>query len=378
MSSCPDTVLLYDARDAINNVKSFVSAPNNGQFDCGGFGSCDQLYTNLANGSETDMGLTMKINQASPTDINNQIKYNLAQLADGRIREMARLEISQFGTLEWFQNNILNYDNPVQLMVYIMSLIIVFGIVIYGLIKTFAALRSSLDTKSLILMVILFVIGVSLILSFIYYFTFNTGATVMIPHKLPADTSDYINFYKQQGLNVEDPSHFSRQTHFVFVYTGLFAIMLAIVGILFLKSRIAGSNVVLDFVGGLLAIGILAYVVATNLYYMIFIPQLVLMFIILQTFVGHTGIYKKPIALVIAAIIFIYAFVQAGTNMIGYTTEKCYSVADCEKVKNKNQINSVYFIFFFLIAVSFAVLAFLPDYDGWNLLLTPLFVAAYI
>jgi len=379
MSSCPNTVLLYDARDAINNVKSFVPAPaSDGIFDCGSFGSCDQLYANFASGAETDMGLTMKINQASPDDINKQIKYNVAQLADGRIREMARLETSEFGTIEWFRNNILNYTNSVQLMVYIMSIVIVAGLVIYGLIKTFSALRDTLDTKGLILTVILFIITTAIILSYIYYFTFDTGTTIMMPNKLSADSADYINYYKQQGVSVDETGRFSRQTHFLFVYLGLLAILIAIFGILVAKSRVGGANSVLNFIGGLLSVGLLSYIVASNLYYMIFIPQIVLMFIILQTIVEHTGTFKKPIALIIAVVVATYAFIQAGINMVGYTTEKCYTVEECDKVKNKSQVNTVYFIFFFLVAISFAIHAFLPDYDGWNLLFMPLFVASYL
>lgn len=364
--NCPSTVLLYDAQDAINNAKSFVNPPVNGNFECGGFGSCDGLYNSFANGDDVNM----KINNASQSDLSAQIKYNIAQLAEGRIREMSKLNTSEFGTLEWFSDNIINYTNSIQLLVYILSLIIVFGIVVYSIIKNILAI--GFDRKTLIIFGILSITIILCITVYIYIYTFNTNPSIMLPRNLTATDDEYIDYYKQQGIDA-DAVKYTRQTHFLFVYLGLFCIMVAAIVFILLSKYNPGSSLY-TMILQILALGIFCYVVSTNLYYMILIPQLILMFVILQTIIQKfPQTPRKIMGILVALIVLGYALYQLFASNVGYTIEKCYTVAECDKIKNKYQNNIVFFIFFFLVSITFFIIGFTSDNHGWDMLFAPLF-----
>lgn len=307
--TCPNNTFLCkkDIEEIIGKVKSFEESidPNKcgKQFDIdlsnkkakditscpkvdGGkkCNNCDYLFENLILGKTSCKELYERLKEMNNSEITEQIKYNLNQLIQTRLKLKAQKLTPKFGTWDWWKRYIWG-ANKIQNYIYIVSFIMVAIIVIFYVFEMLSEVDNILWS--------IFIVIVSIILLIIrLYYTFNQQTN----YTLPEGDKRYIQTNKdrypkdiKKGLEEEDTGYslFSFEYLLPLILLGLFIIGTII-------SKYVENEQVKSIFRGLALYFMVAYIFSINTYYTFFIPQFLIIAIVLQKIVV-TNFFKDNI-----------------------------------------------------------------------------------
>jgi hypothetical protein len=384
MSNTCDPVFLCNHIDNINNVKKSLQdqaikgSNGNYTFDCGGFGDCDALYNALAT-KQTPFNTYMSGKTLTSDDYIKQIKYNLAQISDGLIKKSARLITSEFGTIEWFQKYVVNYQSSVQLFAYILSLFVVIAVFGYNAYQIIMAFYSAVPFKYLIIGLIIFVIITLVILVYIYIYTFNLNVSLQLPprSKNVGSPDEYIQYFKAQGISVDNLG--DRPFNMLLISFGFFAILAVLIPFAYFESKLTNPivNAITKPFIVLLLIGLMSYITAYNIYYAMFMPELILLILIIQWMylvVNKTTLnpnvfkFTNIIIGIVIAVFVGYLFYEFAYNTIPPITPSEASCKSNDTTSDKNYIYALFFIFAILSLIGMSLIVrgtVLTDYPTY-------------
>ncbi len=234
---------------------------------------CDYLFENLIKGKTSCKELYEGLKAMNNSQITEQIKYNLNQLVQIRLKLEAQKLSPKFGTWDWWVRYIWT-ANKIQNYIYIVSFVVTLIFIIFYIYK----LLSEVDSLAWIVYILL---GAIILLIFIMYYSFENKPNYSIPQgdqRYIQNNKDKYPKNIRENINKDD-STFTFWFLLPFILVFIFA-----VGALIAKGI---NNKMIENIASELALyTLVAIMIAINLFYTFLIPQFLLIAIVLQKIVG--------------------------------------------------------------------------------------------
>jgi hypothetical protein len=344
-------------------------------------GNCDNLYENLITGKITCKGLFNELKSRKPEEVKTQIKYNLAQLIQMRIKLMANKIGPAFGTFDWWKRYIWG-ANKIQNFIYFVSFLI--GS-IYIISFTF---RFLLQINSFFWIIFILIFSIILFIIIAYY-SFLDQISYTIPQNGdPRFIEENINKYNEKiKSNMNKPTN----SAIILRYSiPIFYLTFALLSIVLTKFFFKNSQI------GNLLIYLTLYVfssimISVNIFYTFLIPQFIIIGIILQKIISSNlnigpniaGIssfdfFKNLIIILVLLILSIYGSYQEATNKpIINIDDKCNK----KEERSINDFSYQYWVILIIMVIIFSGKyfgffensKFMTERNGWGLFMEPLY-----
>lgn len=229
--------------------------------------NCDHLFENLIKGDTTCKVLFDNLSNMEPDQLKTQIKYNLYQL----VHMKAKVQPTRiYGYVDWWKQNIWG-ANKIQNYIYMVSLLIAFIMFVYFTFKLLGEISKNDSMKWVIFTIIVALIVIIVIMVY---------TTQGVKYKAPLldsriSDSDKTKYDKIVQANWQGESMGALQ-----LGPSIFTILI-ILYIILVAQRLFFDDK-LQFLGMLGKYIITGIIVALNLFYVFFIPQFIIVGIVLQ------------------------------------------------------------------------------------------------
>jgi len=249
------------------------------------------------------------------SEITEQIKYNLNQLIQTRLKLKAAKDAPTFGTWDWWVRFIWG-ANKIQNYIYLISFTVAAIFTIY---YTYEIL-SDMDS---LLWIIYTLVGALILLVIMFYYSFKETTTYSVPlggdpRFVQKNESDYPKDIRDKMQ--KDDSLVSLEFILPFGYLAFFAIL--VITSLAIKNRMPELAETLQ---NLALYTFAAIMIAINSFYIFLIPQLLIIGIIFQK-IFSTNFKKNYIDIILwifLAFISIYGIILAGYNQPKLSEKTC-------------------------------------------------------
>lgn len=384
---CPsNTYLCYkDINTLYKNTKDSKDAIDNN--NCILDNDCDSLFNNLVDGKMTCKELYKLLLNSPPSKLKEQIKYNLFRLVEMKAK-MKPATI--YSTYEWWKQNI--FKNKIQQFIYLISLLISLLIVGYFIKNLFTESEKIFKgNKKYVFLGISFIIAITLI---ILYITFglqdNKYQSPNVNNNISEkDKNKYSDDIKK---NWKEGTKASLNTP-----PSIALILLVLISLLLTlgyleKLPVADSWLIIIPLGIIMGI-----IISINVIYCLFIPQLIIIYIIFQKIlltgnfvnVSLILIKGKPVnvSLILKGILLFAILVFNIVMIYGEFKNKNVNTFDnnnCTILINPNIIGQYIMLFIGLITMFLYTFYFnrienilsdddIKDLGNWGLYLKPFF-----
>lgn len=370
---CPsNTYLCYnDINTLYKNTKEYKDAIDNN--NCINK-DCDFLFNNLVDGKITCKELYKILLNYSPLKLKEQIKYNLFRLVDIKAKMKPAIIYS---TYEWWKQNI--FKNKIQQFIYLISLLISLLIVGYFIKNLFTESEKIFKgNKKYVFLGISFITAITLI---ILYITFglqdnkyqSPNVNNNISEKDKNKYSDDIKKNWKEGTKAS----LNTPPSIALILLVLISVFLALD--YFNKLPVADSWKIIIPLGIIMGI-----IISINVVYCLFIPQLIIIYIIFQKILltgkfDTVSLFMKGLLLLIILIFNIFMITGEFKNKNVNTLDN----NNCTILINPNIIGQYIMLFIGLITIFSYRYYFnkikrltnddIKDLGNWGLYLKPIF-----
>lgn len=339
---------------------------------------CDDLFSNLVEGKTSCKELfdmLVKLNKTDVNQLKTQIKYNLAQIIQSRLKIKAVKEGPAFGTFDWWKRFIWGI-NKIQNYIYILSFAIVFILIVsytFSFISNFNSISSIAYT--LILAIVLLVI--------IMYYSFRDP----VKYSIPSNKSIYQEKTKQKyPKDIQEKMETSGGNDITLI--SIF-IPIGLVGLLVfcaLIAKFAGNSSLSKMITGLAIYSFAGVILSINMFYTFLIPQFMIIGIILQKILSTKFMDSKLNGVMDITIIIILMLISwYGINLSDDNQPYLPNYSECKGEKYR-KVNKIFFQYLFLVIILIIIvlLKYLDLYDtskfvkrnrNYGLFMEPIFYA---
>lgn len=403
---CPDNVYLCN-NDIYNILKNIESETKNIKCSNSPFcppnfngNPCDCMFQKIANAEATCNDLYGILGKESSAEIKNQIKYNLNQLAQLKLKLAALKKSPPFGTYDWWLETIWG-ANKIQNYIYIVS----FTIAAIGLIYfTWSFLKEIFDVFTGHIGQTLTIIAIILIIAFVISFTvifmdysFSKKSSYTQPEGDFAEKN--VEKYPK-NMSFKDTLTAENITWIVSIPVTIIILFFGTITVMCYANDLPkiDSIPLLKYIGYALLLLLVSYIIIFNIYFTFLIPQLLIIGIILQRFIfrttainiGNIEGQKKLLYFVIPLLIIIgyvsYIFIVNRLFCVDENNSKQH-IDPCTGLNIKEtetkQFYALPYLFLFatiLILVVYANLSVIKRFplnedqfdDSWGLYMSPL------
>jgi hypothetical protein len=225
--------------------------------------NCDYLFENLIKGDTTCQDLFDKLSIIEPDKLKTQIKYNLYQL----VHMKAKVQPTRiYGYVDWWKQNIWG-ANKIQNYIYMVSLLIAF---IMFVVFTFKLLEN-IPIKWVIFTIVVALIVIIVIMVY---------TTQGVKYKAPLLDSRISDSDKTKYDKIVQANWQGESTGALQLGPSIFTILIILYIILAAQRLFFDDK--FQFLGMLGKYIITGIIVALNLFYVFFIPQFIIVGIVLQ------------------------------------------------------------------------------------------------
>lgn len=323
--------------------------------------NCDYLFENLIKGNTSCKELFKGLENMTPEQLKEQIKYNLTQVVRMRVKSQPSQVVGTFG---WWKENIWGI-NKIQNYIYIVSFAIAFFMVVY-FIYNILVKASVFEGMILLGTAITFCV-------LIMYYAFSP-IKYQPPNVDPRLAEQDKDSYNENVSNNWKGERDVRRS--VIVIIPAIIIGLAILVFALVKGgAISSKNILVGIVVYILA----GFIIALNMYYAFLIPQLLILGIILQKMLLSEltplsivdNIFKGIILLILTGLSLVYMGMNIGENNV--SDDKCTG----EKITSDNYFTTYYLLLPISLVILTLVYGIDPDLMGefkdtsWGLFLEP-------
>ncbi len=334
--------------------------------------NCDYLFENLIKGQTTCKDLFNDLKNMSPQEIKTQIKYNLNQLIQMRLKLNAIKDNPAFGTFDWWKRFIWG-ANKIQNYIYFASFIIALLIIIY---YTYDFL---LNIRDLLWIGYTIIVAIILLVLIMYYsfvnqvsYTKPTGdPRYILTEKDKYEKNIRHNFDKETD-NIETLKYVLPLVFIVFFLVASF-----VTGVLFPESAIG------NLLKGLAIYSLAGIILSLNMYYTFLIPQFIIIGIVLQKLLA-TSFNNKFIeyGMNILIMLILFSISVYGTAIEATNQPKFEKHDKCDE--RSREIRSFGFQYWFIWIILILIIIFkifglynntfyITTNRGWGLFMEPIF-----
>lgn len=325
-----------------------------------GQSDCDNLYQQyIKSGGNQDV-LNRILEQLEKTQnktgLINQTIFLIYQLLQCKIDIQYKTTWEKFGTLEWWRKNILMYggDDPIQQYIYAISVLLCFLFLVYNLLNYIGNSYTLFGNKDIeaIFGMIMTAIWIGTLLG--SFFWFGTGGSA----ESKIDISDDMKGYQREdGVDTET---LGEKWGYGLLGGNLGLLFISFIGSFF--SNWMKINTISMLI---------AYIVAFNTYYMVIIPQLVIVGIIIQRYVLATNLLDNIGHTVVKIVLFI-VILFASLYDTKYKDNTDPKIAGTKSVYN-SPVWYIFGVFLFLLLENGleSMTGMIKDDNRWALILMP-------
>ena len=349
-NKCPDKFSTYiDDQKNHHNITSCPKEEN--QTNCN---NCDYLFENLITGFTSCKDMYEILKTLPANELNNQVKYNIYQLAQMRIKQKP---MQVFGTFSWWKEYVWGI-NKIQNYIYIISFTIALIMITYYSLNLFNNLSTQWIIYTLIVAFVLLVV--------IMYFSFTE-----VEYDAPIGDPRLSEKNKEKyGKHIEEKWRGgSNKLNMV-----MWIIPVIIIGLLIVAFFIKNKTLI-----NVAIYATLGLIIALNAYYTFLIPQLIITGIILQKILLSNMTNSNVIDIGIKMLILLFIIIISSVEMAASLEDRT-DMGVCTDKKSSFNLNFPYWLIVILIFIVIAdmlpnnILKNFKDYDkGWGLFLEPFF-----
>ncbi len=337
--------------------------------------NCDYLFENLIKGQTTCKELFENLKNMSPQQIRTQIKYNLNQLIQMRIKLDAVKDSPAFGTFDWWKRYIWG-ANKIQNYIYFASFVISLLLVIY---YTYDFLLKGIGINNLLWIGYTVIVAIILLVIIMYY-SFVDQVSYSKPIGDPRYIQDERDKYQKNVRDNFDKDTEAGQT--IKYALPLIFVAFFMVAALLVKWILPDSGIG-NILTGLAIYSLAGIILSLNMFYTFLIPQFIIIGIVLQKLlVTRFDNIGTEIALNAFIILVLFGISIYGTAIEVTNEPKLKEHDKCKERSRKvgNFSFQYFFIWFVLImTIIFKVFDlytgsyFMKSNRGWGLFMEPIF-----